>query len=187
MSLFKKAVFWLELLHSACFLCLFLYALIRLSDSCGDSTSTNGLHTYSCFFSWLFPGEKHFCFPSVELWEKKTQADRFARPFQACRDMKVSVFAVWEVVVTHQEPPNPWMWSDVLWPPCDGTLGTLQLTLPAAPSPKRKTNGEFTAAETQQLNAHRFGCSPLADLAVSAMCFLELESQWSHFWQVSSW
>lgn len=48
-----------------------------------------------------------------------------------CHDLR-------EVVVTHQEPPNPWMWSDVLWPPCDVVLGTLQLTLPTTSSPRGK-------------------------------------------------
>lgn len=52
---------------------------------------TKGLHTYSCFSSWLFPRGKHFCFHSVEPSEK-TQADRLDRPFQACPDTIMCVF-----------------------------------------------------------------------------------------------
>lgn len=68
--------------------------MIRLSGSCCDSMWTKGLHTLSTVFSAGCSHEKkHFCFPSAELC-KKTQADRFARPFQACPDVMVPVFTL---------------------------------------------------------------------------------------------
>lgn len=111
-----------------------LSVLIRLSDSCGDETWTKGF-THTAVFSVASSLEKNtFVFPLVNCL-KETPADRFARHFRACPDVKVSVIALRAVAITHQEPPNPWMWSDDLWPPCAVTLGTVQLTLPATPSP----------------------------------------------------
>lgn len=93
---------------------------------------------YNCFFRLAVPLRKNiFVFLLLNCQGGK-KAGRFARPFQACPDTKAWVFTLWDIVITHQETPNPWMWSDVLWPPCDVILGTLKLTFPAMTSPDKK-------------------------------------------------
>ncbi len=74
-SLNENALFWL--VHNGCFYkCLFLPNCLlgdsELSDSCDEQKAFT--HT-AVFFNWLFPWEKHFCFPSAELFEKHKLID----------------------------------------------------------------------------------------------------------------
>lgn len=141
-----------------------LSAVIRLSDS----TWTKGLHTHTTVFSAGCSQEKkHFCFPSVELFEKK-QADRFARPFQPCPDMRVSVFPL----RSHHYSPGAPKPMDVIRCPltsmCSNS-GDLTTHAPSHTLTWWKRHSELTAADVQQQNISRFTCFPLSNL-LSAMC-----------------
>lgn len=139
---------WFWLFHNGCFWkCLFLTTrcLLTVTQCCDKIMwqlrwqygNKRPSHTQTVFSAGCSHEKKHFCFPSVELFEKKHKLIDLPGHFRLVQTWGCLSFH-WEVIITHQEPPNPWMWSDVLWPPCAVILGTWQLTLPATPSPGEK-------------------------------------------------
>lgn len=164
-----------------------LSVLTRLSDSYCDSVWTKGLHTNNCFFNWLFPWEKHFCFPSVELSGKKNTS------WQICQI--ISGLSRHESVALHTV--RRWYYSpgdpkpmDVIRCPLTSMWcnpGDLKTRVPSYALTCWKRTWSLTVAELgQQKNLHWLTWLFLSNLAVSAMCFLDVWSRWLHFYQVSS-